>query len=121
MKTFSSVKWGAWISQGDNDGTVDNFVWSFKAGLLARALKTLRVAGFLDESQGNRALDLVRACHGYMKQCINPKYELEWEVKTSFLSGETNSETQSWTVLGMLPARCSTLPGYVKRKKLAHV
>ena len=88
-------------------GGRDGILWGFKAGLLLRGL---RAAEFAADS-GTIAIDnhtrwhiqrLREAATDYINTSTIPRGR-SLEILTSYRSGETNSESQPWMLLGLAP------------------
>lgn len=97
----STTDWAAHVGGGI---VQDNMAWSFKAGLVSRACQmALNVPGLLEAKNVEKAVALVETTNAYMRACIDEEYPDAWQIKSSFPSSETNSETQAWTTLGLIP------------------
>jgi SAM-dependent methyltransferase len=86
----------------------DTGFWTFKLGLLLRAFNALHQAaeaGRLPLSKNT--LDVLHDLNRHATWAMVPAIRLApdtAEILTSVKSGETNSETQPWTALGLAPA-----------------
>ncbi|MGD9879906.1 MAG: methyltransferase domain-containing protein [Reyranella sp.] len=91
------------------DGTLeDTGFWNFKLGLALRAFKAVRLVqdlGFLTLDSASLAYlaDLTERASEALRPSFRPENGT-MEVLTSQRSGETNSETQPWVALGLVPA-----------------
>jgi hypothetical protein len=87
----------------------DGGFWVYQLGLALRAFHTIRqvhAAGFLPLDQGvlvhvDQLIDVAR--EGLLRAVRHQEND-SIEVLTSVHSGETNSETQPWAALGLVPA-----------------
>jgi hypothetical protein len=83
----------------------DNNYWGFKAGMVARASKVLLTALEPEEKDTcQHAVRLIKATRHYLHNCTVIRDDGTREILTSLHSTETNSETQAWTILGLLDA-----------------
>lgn len=85
--------------------TEDGAFWSYKAGLLLRALRAVEhavLAGNLDLSaaERRRAADLAKTCEAQLAGCLR-RHADGAEYLTSPYANETNSETQPWALLAL--------------------
>jgi hypothetical protein len=88
-------------------GERDGMLWGFKAGLLLRGLAAAELAadaGKLDIDQHTRwyMRELAAAATDYLNTSTVPRGK-SLEILTSYRSGETNSESQPWMLLGLFP------------------
>lgn len=96
------------INPGQRNDSLDGALWGFKGGLILRAVHAIEYAGKTGRLQLNsydrrHLAQLDRFTTMYLDASTMPRPGLGLEVKTSFRSGETNSETQPWTLLGLAP------------------
>jgi hypothetical protein len=83
----------------------DNNYWGFKAGMVARTSKALlKVLEPEEKETCHHLVKLIKAARGYLHKCTVVHDDGTREILTSQHSGETNSETQAWTILGLLDA-----------------
>jgi hypothetical protein len=81
----------------------DNNYWGFKAGMVARTSKALlKVLAPEEKETCEHAVNLIKAARKYLHTCTVARDDGTREILTSQHSGETNSETQAWTILGLL-------------------
>lgn len=96
------------IRKQASGGLQDTGFWNYKLGLALRAFQAVRVAhdcGFL--SLDRDALDYLTCLMDQTRESLRCSLRLEdgtLEVLTSQRSQETNSETQPWVALGLVPA-----------------
>jgi hypothetical protein len=79
----------------------DTMRWSFKAGILLRALKAIEMMDktgpvHLDLDEQEKIEIAKGHAYNYLFDCFK-----QYEIKTSVQSAETNSETQPWNILGL--------------------
>jgi hypothetical protein len=86
----------------DGPGAVDNGNWGFKAGIVARAAKSLlTILEPEDKDACQHAVSLIKSVRNYIHKCTVVHDDGTREIKSSLQSGETNSETQAWSILGV--------------------
>ena len=91
----------------NQSGARDGILWGFKAGMLLRGLAAAELAA----DAGRIAMD--RRTRGYIRQLRAAATDYihtstiprgrSLEILTSYRSGETNSESQPWMLLGLFP------------------
>jgi hypothetical protein len=91
---------------GRTDGQHHTGFWNFKAGLGLRFFAALRdspVAGLqaIAGRHGDRIELFEAILRRQLAQSVAERGQCV-EIRTSMLSGETNSETQPWAMLGLL-------------------
>ncbi|WP_149535402.1 hypothetical protein [Siccirubricoccus phaeus] len=95
----------------DGDWYEEGAFWTYKAGLLLRALKLVRarraegVLAWLPEEWDRLAM-LTRLCQERLAMTARPTPD-GIEHLTSPTAGETNSETQPWVLLGLIAPELS--------------
>jgi hypothetical protein len=85
----------------------EGMLWGFKAGILLRGLAAAELAADADRIAIDRHTRwyirrLTAAATDYIHTSTIP-HGRSLEILTSFRSGETNSESQPWMVLGLFP------------------
>ncbi|MFL0585010.1 hypothetical protein ACH0BU_00015 [Sphingomonas olei] len=91
----------------DDDDLVDTGFWTYKLGLALRAFH------LIDHAAATGRLALPDATRAHLQQLAATATQALLraadyrdgliEVRTSFNAGETNSETQPWAALGLVP------------------
>jgi hypothetical protein len=91
----------------NQSGARDGILWGFKAGMLLRGLAAAELAAdagriTVDDRTRSHIQQLRAAATDYIHtSTIRRGHSLE--ILTSFRSGETNSESQPWMLLGLFP------------------
>ncbi len=102
--------------QRDDDEHVDTGFWTYKLGLVLRALATIdhgimtgRIAiSAATHTHIDRLRSTAQKALAHATVCRDDTIE----VRTSYNAGETNSETQPWVALGLIPeVDCEILGG----------
>ena len=93
--------------QSDQSGARDGMLWGFKAGMLLRGLAAAELAAdagriTIDRRTRGYIRQLRAAATDYIHTSTIPRGR-SLEILTSYRSGETNSESQPWMVLGLFP------------------
>mmetsp|Transcript_71989 Transcript_71989/g.142723 ORF Transcript_71989/g.142723 Transcript_71989/m.142723 type:complete len:271 (-) Transcript_71989:482-1294(-) len=107
MGTASRQPWSVYVKahHSDDKRRLDNIFWVFKAGMVARSFQYILATDLLDDEPDLRELATayISSSREVLWASLKRSYANAWEITTSPLSAETNSETQAWSVLGLLP------------------
>jgi len=95
----------------------DTIFWVFKAGLLARAIGFARTSNILEDDDNPHLQNLVSKSVEEIMGTVQHMKDGSAQIRTSRLSGETNSETQSWALLGLLPTSVQTSGLFCRPRK----
>jgi hypothetical protein len=85
----------------------DTGFWNYKLGITLRALRAVERAAAasvirITTEDESRITMRMNVCIGALSSCMRHHGDLI-EILTSRISGETNSETQPWVALGLMP------------------
>jgi len=94
-----------YVLQNAQVSNQDGYYWIFKAGLLLRSMEALEVLSErglikLKRDEWYQIQELQRRSLDYIARTVHARGNLD-ELFTCHKSGETNSETQAWALLGL--------------------